>query len=113
MNVAQIETPTTPDQLPVRFEPELALVPRATPGERARKLQLEARLASLEHLAALQAVIGETHDMAQTVVEGGDLYDVGIRDLARRLVEDLSWRAKSLEVLTLRQRPAQRGSVVT
>jgi hypothetical protein len=87
-----------------RSEPELALVPPARPGDRARQLMLEARTASVEHLMELGAAISAVRSLAETVVESGDVYGVGLRDFATRLGEDMLWRGKSLQALTERQR---------
>ena len=87
-----------------RGEPELALVPTARAGDRARQLMLEARNASVEHLMELSAAIDAVRGLAETVVESGDVYGVGLHDLAARLAEDMLWRGKSLQALTERQR---------
>jgi len=97
----------TVDSLPVtprRGRGELALVPSpSAPGERAMQLHREARRASVEHLERLRQAIETAQSLAQEVVDGGDLYAVGVHDLARRLTEDLFWRAKSLQALSERQ----------
>lgn len=46
---------------------------------------------------------------AQGVVDGGDLYAASLQDFARRLAEELFWRAKTLQALTERQRAAALG----
>jgi len=108
MLAAQIEPRMAPEPRP---QPELTLVaPR--PAERAQRLLLEARAASLEHLAALQAAIGQAHALAEAAAEGGEVYPVGAQDFARRLTEELFWRGKSLEALIERERgvaPARKG----
>ena len=93
------------DRLPVRVVTELGPALLGRPGGRALQLYAEAKLASFEHLKALQAAIGEAHGLAQVVVDGGDLYAAGVRDLAKRLAEDLFWRANALEALRLRLEP--------
>ena len=104
MNVVPIESGVGAKAQAARAEPELSLVPAATAGERAQRLMLEARAASLEHLEALQRSIAETRALAETVVQGGDLYAAGVHDLAGRLAEDLLWRSRSLEALIERLR---------
>ena len=76
----------------------------ASPGERARLLMHEARAAAVEQLEALDAAILVARELSLDVLRGGDIYGVGIRDLAARLAEDLLWRGKSLESLTARER---------
>ena len=92
-----------------RTEPELALVDPATAGDRARQLLAQARSVSLEHLKALQDALAEAQALSEAVVQGGDLYTPGLHDFARRLAEDLRWRAVTLEALTERQRAAARA----
>ena len=84
---------------------KVGLTPGARPGRRALQLYGEARLAAFDHLAALQLVIDDAQDLAQAIVEGRDLYAAEIHDLARRIAEELFWRAKSLEALRLRLEP--------
>ena len=103
--VARIETHRTA-MVAARTEPELSLAPIAAPGERARQLFAQARSVSLEHLAALDAALAVTRELAQQVVEAGDLYEPGLQDFAGRVAEELFWRGKSLEALARRQADA-------
>lgn len=113
--IARIETRRTAI-VAARAEPELSLVRAVAPGERAQQLLAEARTVSLEHLAALQAALAVTRELAQELVEAGEVYGPGLEDFAGRLAEDLFWRAKSLEALAARQseaagsKPRSRGS---
>ena len=86
-----------------RPEPELALVPPAAAGVRARQLMAEARAAALDNLTALETA----RSLADSVVAGGDLYAVGLRDLSHRLSEDLLGRERSLQALADRERRGQ------
>ena len=106
MKALQVQTHEAAPRPVARPGPELSLVPPAPPGDRARKLLLEARAASLEHIEMLQAAIASTRELAQGVVEGGDLYGPGLHEFSRILVEDLLWRSKNLEALVDRQRKA-------
>jgi hypothetical protein len=92
-----------------RTEPELSLVTPESAGERARQLLAQARSISLEHLKALQDALAEAQALSEAVVQGGDLYTPGLHDFARRLAEDLRWRAGTLQALTERQRIAARA----
>jgi len=76
----------------------------ASPALRARQLMAEARAAAVEQLEALDAAMVAVRELSLDVLQGGDLYSVGVRDLAARLAEDLLWRGKSLEALTARER---------
>jgi hypothetical protein len=64
----------------------------------------EARDMAGEHLGQLIAALETTRGLAVAVAEGGDLYGVGVRELAGRLAEDLTWKGKSLEALSDRER---------
>lgn len=89
----------------VRIEGRAAARPdAATPAERARLLMQEARFAAIEHLETLEAAIKVVRDLSTEVLQSGDLYPVGVRDLAAHLAEDLLWRGKSLEALAARER---------
>lgn len=92
-----------------RSEPELTIVGPASAGDRARQLLAQARGVSLEHLKLLQDALAEAQALSEAVVQGGDLYTPGLHDFARRLAEDLRWRAGTLEALTERQRIAARA----
>jgi hypothetical protein len=87
-----------------RPEPELNLVPPASAGVRARELMAEARNAALDNLADLAAAVEAARALANSVADGGDLYGVGLRDLSRRLSEDLLERGRSLQALSDRER---------
>jgi hypothetical protein len=87
-----------------RPEPELALVPSAPAGVRARELMAEAHSAALANLADLATALDAARALANSVVDGGDLYGVGLRDLSRRLSEDLLDRGRSLQALADRER---------
>jgi|HubBroStandDraft_1064217.scaffolds.fasta_scaffold141864_2 hypothetical protein len=85
-------------------KPALVLTPPEPPAERALRLHQEAKSVSLEHLAALLASIDQAHELAQTVVDSGDLYAVGVHALSERLAEDLFRYSRALTALTERQR---------
>ena len=88
----------------------LGVVEAAPPGLRARQLFEEARVASLEHMRALELAIAKVRDLSDDIVRGGDLYTPGLRELARNLTEDLFWKAKTLELLSQRQSDQPRAS---
>jgi hypothetical protein len=113
MIVMQLASAATSAALAARTEFELSLVPAASPAERARQLMQEARAAALDHLQALQQSMGATRSLAETVAANGDLYGAGLQDLARRLAEELEWRAKTLDTLIERRREAGGGRRLT
>jgi len=88
---------------PQRRAPSLELVEASPPGLKARRLYEEARAASLEHLRALEAALGQVRTLTDAIVEAGDLYAPGVSQFATRLGEDLFWRAKTLAKLAQQQ----------
>lgn len=73
-----------------------------TVAERVRKLQAEARQLAKDHIHALTAAMSDVEKMAAEIAEGGDAYPAGVRDLARRFVEDCEARVQTLEAITAR-----------
>jgi len=73
-----------------------------TVSERVRRLQTEARTLAKEHILALQTALADVEVMAAEIAEGGDAYPPGVRDIARRLVEDCEARVRTLEAITMR-----------
>jgi hypothetical protein len=73
-----------------------------TVAERVRKLQTEARQLAKDHIHALTAAMSDVEKMAAEIAEGGDAYPAGVRDLARRFVEDCEARVQTLEAITAR-----------
>jgi len=81
-----------------------ALVPAKaeTVAERVRRLQAEAKELARDHIRALSAAMLGVEQMAAEIAEGGDAYPPGVRDLARRFVEDIDSRVQTLEAITAR-----------
>jgi hypothetical protein len=73
-----------------------------TVAERVRRLQIEAKQLARDHIHALTAAIMEAEVIAAEIAEGGDAYPAGIRDLARRFVDDADARVQTLEALVAR-----------
>ena len=81
----------------------LDLVGAPSPASKARLLFEEARIASLDHLHAVDQSLVSVIVQLEAIVDGGDLYDVGLRDLAQKLAEDLTWKLKTLRMRSQRQ----------
>jgi len=81
-----------------------ALVPAKaeTVAERVRKLQAEARQLAKDHIKSLSEAMMQVEQMAAEIAEGGDAYPPGVRDLARRFVEDIDSRIQTLEAISAR-----------
>jgi hypothetical protein len=73
-----------------------------TVAERVRRLQAEAKQLAKDHIKALTAAIADLEVMAAEIAEGGDAYPPGVRDVARRLVEDCDSRVQTLEAIVAR-----------
>ncbi|MBS0361996.1 MAG: hypothetical protein JSR98_11490 [Proteobacteria bacterium] len=73
-----------------------------TVAERVRRLQAEARTLAKDHVQALTRAIADVERMAAEIAEGGDAYPPGVRDLARRFVDDCEARVQTLEAITSR-----------
>ena len=73
-----------------------------TVAERVRRLQAEARQLAKDHVRSLTTAMVELEQLAAEIAEGGDAYAPGVRDVARRLVEDLDSRVQTLEAISAR-----------
>jgi hypothetical protein len=73
-----------------------------TVAERVRRLQAEAKELARDHIRALSEAMLSVEHMAAEIAEGGDAYPPGVRDLARRFVEDIEARVQTLEAITAR-----------
>lgn len=78
-------------------------VPKAeSVAQRVKRLQAEAKQLAKDHIKALTAQIVAVEEMAAEIAEGGEAYPPGVRDLARRLVEDMDSRVQTLEAIVAR-----------
>jgi hypothetical protein len=88
--------------------PSLSVVTKGDPpkaetvAERIRRLQAEARTLARNHVKALSAAMGDVALLATEIADGGDAYPPGIRDLARRLCEELETRGQTLDAISNR-----------
>ena len=73
-----------------------------TVAERVKRLQAEAKQLARDHIKALTAQIVAVEEMAAEIAEGGEAYPPGVRDVARRLVEDMDSRVQTLEAIVAR-----------
>lgn len=82
-----------------------SLVPLPTQAEestsqKVRRLQAEARDLAREHVGALRAALAEVEMLAVEISGGGEAYPPGVRDIARRLAQELGPKAQTLAVLS-------------
>ena len=73
-----------------------------TPAARAQRLYAEAKSAAFEQVKALEDSLSVVVGLAAEIAEGGEVYPAGVRDLCRRLGEDLQQRSQTLDVITQR-----------
>jgi hypothetical protein len=73
-----------------------------TPATRATRLFAEAQGAALEQVHALESALALVASLAGEIAEGGDVYPAGVRDLCRRMAEEISLRAQTLDALAVR-----------
>jgi hypothetical protein len=73
-----------------------------TVAQRVQRLQAEARQLAKDHVKALTTAMVSLEQLAAEIAEGGDAYAPGVRDVARRLVEDLDSRVQTLEAIVAR-----------
>jgi hypothetical protein len=71
-------------------------------SERVRRLQIEARSLAREHIMALQSALIAVERLSGEIADGGEAYPPGVRDIARRLVEECDHRVQTLEAITKR-----------
>jgi hypothetical protein len=81
------------------------VTPRAddTISQRVRRLQAEARGLAHEHVLALRAALETVEALSADIAHGGEAYPVGVRDIARRLAEDIGAKSQTLELLSTRR----------
>lgn len=74
----------------------------ASLSERVRQLQAEARSLAREHVDLLEANLLAIRRIADEIAQGGEAYPPGVRDIARRLSEDSTAKAQTLEAIMAR-----------
>lgn len=74
----------------------------ATPADRIRRLQAEAKSLAADQLSALIGQLQDAAKLADDIAAGGEAYAVGVREVARRLGEDLAGQA--LVLVAIRER---------
>jgi hypothetical protein len=78
-------------------------VPKSeTVAQRVQRLQAEAKQLAKDHVRALSTAMVELEQLAAEIAEGGDAYSPGVRDVARRLADELDSRVQTLEAIAAR-----------
>lgn len=73
-----------------------------TVAQRVRRLQAEARQLAKDHVRTLTEAMVGLEALAAEIADGGEAYAPGVRDIARRLAEDLDSRVQTLEAIAAR-----------
>ena len=71
-------------------------------GARIRSLIAEARTLAAEQVVELERALLQVGLLAAQVVEGGDIYPPGLREIARRLADDAPWATQTLAAIRQR-----------
>ncbi|WP_304186493.1 hypothetical protein [Phenylobacterium aquaticum] len=82
-----------------------AAAPPAPPeriSDQVKRLQAEARGLAHKHVMSLKTALEELKVLAEDISSGGDVYPAGVREIARRLVEDCEARAQAVASLAMR-----------
>ena len=66
---------------------------------RSQRLMSEARSAANDHVAELTAALARVADLANDVGRGGDVYPVGVRDLAAKIGVDAAWCGQTMRTI--------------
>lgn len=70
------------------------------PSARASRLLAEARAAAREQVEVLEHALADVIALANEISDGGDAYAPGVRDLCRRLAEEVMQRGQTLGAIS-------------
>lgn len=73
-----------------------------TVAQRVRRLQAEARQLAKDHVRSFTDAMTDLEQLAAEIADGGEAYPPGVRDIARRLAEELDSRVQTLEAISAR-----------
>lgn len=73
-----------------------------SPAARAGRLYAEAQMAAFDQVRVLEDGLAAVVTLAAEIAEGGDVYPAGVRDLCRRMGEDLAQRSMTLDAIATR-----------
>ena len=90
---------------------DLGKTPESVP-ERARRLHLEAQILAAEEVEELRNNLGSAVERATRIVEGGEIFPVGVREQARQLAATLPQAMQTLQALSERHMREVTGEAV-
>ena len=78
---------------------QLRLTPPAIEGshDRSQRLMSEARQAADAQVIDLRHALQRVAELAADVGQGGDVYPVGVRDLAAKIANDAAWCGQTMQ----------------
>ena len=68
-------------------------------ADRMDRLRNDATLVANEHIAAMLAALAEASALAEQVANGGEAYQIGVREIARRTHKELAPTVLSLRAI--------------
>ena len=71
-------------------------------AQRMERLRLDAEAVATEHIDALIAALNEAMTMAEQVANGGEAYNIGVREIARRMHKEIAPNVLSLRAVRQR-----------
>lgn len=79
------------------------LLPKSeTVAQRVQSLQAEAKQLAKDHIHTLTTAMADLEQLAAEIAAGGEAYAPGVRDVARRLAEDLESRIQTVRAIDAR-----------
>lgn len=70
-----------------------------TLAQRMERLRLDAEAVAMEHIDALIGALNEAMTMADQVANGGEAYNIGVREIARRMHKEIAPSVLSLRAV--------------
>ncbi len=72
-------------------------------ADRMERLRSDATLVANEHIALLVEALSEASELAEQVANGGEAYQIGVREIARRTHKELGPTVLSLRAIRERK----------
>lgn len=86
----------------VARKPALSVVstePQSPLADRIARLQRDARVLAAQHVDQLLAAMAEVERLAGEVVDAGSIHQPGVREIARRVAEDIAAQAQTIQAI--------------
>ncbi len=73
--------------------------PTTSLAQRMERLRLDAEAVATEHIDALIVALNEAMTLADQVANGGESYNIGVREIARRMHKEIAPSVLSLRAV--------------